>query len=245
LDKSLKIGHSITRLKSVDSTNNYVAMLYNDGKINHGCVIMAEEQTRGRGQRDNKWISNPNENILISICIEPINFLVEKQFDITCFTSIAISNYLNELGIKAEIKWPNDIMVNEKKIAGILIENQLKGNLIKFSNIGIGINVNQLNFNELKSTSIIKELNKKIPINKHLSLLLNSLNKTYESLFYFDNKIRNRYLSNLYQFNVLKKYKANNKLFYGKIIGVSKWGKLLIESQSKTLEFDNKEIKFI
>ena len=220
-------------------------MLYNDGKINHGCVIMAEEQTRGRGQRDTKWISNPNENILISICIEPINFLVEKQFDITCFTSIAISNYLNELGIKAEIKWPNDLMVNGKKIAGILIENQLKGNLIRFCNIGIGLNVNQLNFKSLNTTSVSKELNKKIDLNKHLSLLLNSVNKTYDSLFYFENKIRNRYLNNLYQFNVVKKYKANNKLFYGKIIGVSRWGKLLIESQDMTLEFDNKEIEFI
>jgi len=219
--------------------------MYNKGKINHGCVIMAEEQTRGRGQRDNNWISNSGENLLLSICIEPHDFSVDKQFDITCFASLSIIYYLKKNGIQATIKWPNDIMVNGKKIAGILIENQLKGRNIKFSNVGIGLNINQLIFSNLKATSISNELSKKININTHLNLLLNEINYVFNTLFYFQKKLRNEYLNNLYQFNKPCKYKTDKKIITGTIKGVTSWGKLIMENENQIIEFDNKEIKFI
>ena len=76
------IGHRIIHLTVVDSTNNYLTMLFNKGDIDHGCVIMADKQTRGRGQRDNNWESEAEKNIMLSLCIEPIKFSVLNQFDI-------------------------------------------------------------------------------------------------------------------------------------------------------------------
>jgi len=239
------IGHRIIHLPVIDSTNNYLTMLFNKGDINHGCVIMADKQTRGRGQRDSNWESEDGKNIMFSLCIEPQNFPVLKQFDISCFTSICIINFLNEIGISAKIKWPNDIMVHDQKIAGILIENQLTGKNIKLANIGIGININQINFNILNATSLIKELKSKRDISKDKSLIIEHLNIGYNTFFYNHNELRKEYLEHLYQYKITAKYKSKNGFFLGEITGISDWGKLRVKVDGQIIEFDNKEIEYI
>ena len=182
---------------------------------------------------------------MFSLCIEPQNFSVLKQFDISCFTSISIINFLNEIGISAKIKWPNDIMVFDKKIAGILIENQLSGKTIKLANIGIGINVNQINFSILNATSLIKELNKKRDISTDKSLIIEHLNIGYNNFFYNHNDLRKEYLKYLYQYKILAKYKSKDGFFLGEITGVSDWGKLQVKVGDQIIEFDNKEIEYL
>jgi len=140
------IGSEIIHFKSVDSTSNYIATLLKESKVVNGLVILADEQTEDRGQRGAKWQSTPSQNILCSFYIQHNELLINHQQNITHFVSLAIINCLNHFGLKAKIKWPNDIVIDNKKIAGILIENQFLGQKIKSSIIGIGLNVIQEDF---------------------------------------------------------------------------------------------------
>lgn len=109
----------------------------------HGDVIWVENQTKGRGQRGNSWNSVTGENLTFSLVIEPENLPAERQFYISKIVSISIVEILANFGLTAEIKWPNDIYINDRKIAGILIENDMQGANIAKSILGIGLNVNQ------------------------------------------------------------------------------------------------------
>ena len=113
----------------------------------HGDIIWAEQQTKGRGQRGNSWESAPGKNLTFSVVIQPQKLSAENQFYISKTVSIAVVEALSELGIPAEIKWPNDIYIGDRKVAGILIENDLQGSHIVKSVLGIGLNVNQSGFN--------------------------------------------------------------------------------------------------
>ena len=115
----------------------------------HGTVIRAISQTAGRGQRGNPWESEPGKNLTVSIVVRPDNISAGDQFLICRAVSVALVQLLDRVlprGLEAEIKWPNDIYVGDKKICGILIENSLTGSTIDRSILGIGLNVNQCDF---------------------------------------------------------------------------------------------------
>ncbi|MDE6644031.1 MAG: biotin--[acetyl-CoA-carboxylase] ligase [Muribaculaceae bacterium] len=115
----------------------------------HGTVIRAIAQTAGRGQRGNSWESESGKNLTVSIVVRPDNILAYEQFLICRAVSVALVQLLDRVlpgGIHAEIKWPNDIYVSDKKICGILIENSLTGITIDRSILGVGLNVNQREF---------------------------------------------------------------------------------------------------
>ena len=149
--------HDIIWLESVDSTNEECRRHISD--IDNLSVVAALSQTSGKGQRCNRWISSPGENLTFSVALkfpisggaatgksglEPMH--AYDQFVLSEITSLSVVELLAEHGIEAKIKWPNDIYVAEKKICGILIENSLRGEWIQHSIIGIGLNVNQRNF---------------------------------------------------------------------------------------------------
>ena len=129
----LPFGHRIIHLPSVDSTNNYTANLLREGKIGHGAVILADEQLAGRGQRGASWTSKAGENLLVTFLVTPDNLSVNDQEVLTQFITVSIADFLVKIGISASIKWPNDIYVDGKKLAGILIENALNGGNIATS----------------------------------------------------------------------------------------------------------------
>ena len=138
-----QIGRKIVRLESVDSTNNYTANLIKSGELVHGSVIMAVEQTNGRGQMGAEWLVKPGENLTFSIFLDNVNLSVDNQFFLTRLVSVSLIDFLANFNIPAMIKWPNDLFVNDKKIAGVLIENNVSGSFIQKSIIGIGLNVNE------------------------------------------------------------------------------------------------------
>src|SRR5690606_28910585 len=107
---------------------------------------MAKNQTQGRGQRDNSWLSEPNSNITFSFVLYPTFLNLQKHFILNMLISLGIVDWLKSLSVKASIKWPNDIMIGDKKVTGILIENSSNSREIKQSVIGIGVNVNQKQF---------------------------------------------------------------------------------------------------
>ena len=157
-----KIGHIIW-LDEVDSTNNMAKCHIDD--FSDMTVLSAVKQNKGRGQRGNTWSSIPGQNLTFSIILkhsqeDKPKIQAHKQFVLSELTSLALIELLSNYDIKAKIKWPNDIYVNDKKICGMLIENAIKGKLLNTSIIGIGLNVNQQEFNPSihpEPTSILKE----------------------------------------------------------------------------------------
>lgn len=136
-------GRSI--LKVIDSCTSTSAEI--DRTAPHGFALMAREQTAGRGQRGNSWEAEPDMNITLSVMLRPENLPAARQFEISEAVALAVADTVEAMGIgNVAVKWPNDIYVGDRKIAGILIENALSGSLISRSIAGIGLNVNQTEF---------------------------------------------------------------------------------------------------
>ncbi len=136
----------ITWHKCLESTNSDAKMHIDD--YDNLSVSAALSQEKGRGQSDHKWFATPGKNLTFTIILKPQGFAATDALFLTRITTLSLLSYLNTKGIKARIKWPNDIWVGEKKICGILIENTLDGPLVKYSLIGIGLNVNERNWPE-------------------------------------------------------------------------------------------------
>ena len=133
-------------LERVDSTNDEARRHISE--IDNLSVVSALEQTKGRGQRGNRWSSQPGENLTFSLVVKDFRIKANEQSAISQATALSLVDLLSRHEIKARIKWPNDIYAGDEKICGILIENSLKGSEIDWSIIGIGLNVNQTAFPE-------------------------------------------------------------------------------------------------
>ena len=133
-------------LERVDSTNDEARRHISE--IDNLSVVSALEQTKGRGQRGNTWLSMPGENLTFSLIVKDFRIKANEQSAISQATALSLTKLLGRHGIEARIKWPNDIYAGDNKICGILIENSLKGMEIDWSIIGIGLNVNQTSFPE-------------------------------------------------------------------------------------------------
>lgn len=149
--------NSIQWLNKTQSTNNELRT--KASSLDNLSIIAAYDQTAGRGQGDHTWYSSPNTNILCSVLYRFDKLDANKAIIITQVTTLAILDYLHSKGIEARIKWPNDIWVNNKKICGILIENIIENKLIKYSIVGIGLNINESTWPfELPNPVSLKEL---------------------------------------------------------------------------------------
>lgn len=244
---NLFIGKKIIELDSVDSTNNYLSNLTNKTNVLDGTVILAQKQTKGKGQRGNSWVSEDYKNLTFSVFIN-FNFIsIENNFLI----SIMVSNSLHELIScyceKSKIKWPNDIYVKNKKIGGILIENSIQKSKIKNSIIGIGFNVNQLSFNSnLNATSLSSEINKELNLHDLLAKFCSLLEKNYFLIKNGKiNELKSYYFSNLLGYQSERKYIVNGKTITGIITDVKNNGFLELELNNEVVLFDLKKIKFI
>ena len=133
-------------LERVDSTNDEARRHISE--IDNLSVVSALEQTKGRGQRGNRWSSQPGENLTFRLVVKDFRIKANEQSAISQATALSLVDLLSRHEIKARIKWPNDIYAGDEKICGILIENSLKGSEIDWSIIGIGLNVNQTAFPE-------------------------------------------------------------------------------------------------
>jgi len=241
--KQALFGKEIISLSNIDSTNNFAAKMLSENLCQNGAVILADLQTQGKGQRGNSWLSESGKNLLSSFVYKPDNLSVGNQTVLTWATSLSLLETLRKFNIEASIKWPNDIFVSSQKIAGILIENQLQGSLINCSIIGIGLNVNQENFNELKATSILLETD----INHSPRFVLNQLMKDMNNQFDYIKKkdfeyLKNEYESKLFKKNKLLKYADVNGAFFGEIIGTTNEGKLSIKRENRIVNYGLKEV---
>ncbi|MER3464073.1 MAG: biotin--[acetyl-CoA-carboxylase] ligase [Chitinophagaceae bacterium] len=144
--QNLKIGIPFIELQQVDSTNNYATALVRAGMAQSGTVVLAHEQTKGRGQRSKSWNTKGSGNITMSVLITPDRGL-EKMFLFSMAVAAGVHRFFNNhVPDDVTIKWPNDLYWRDRKAGGILIENIIQNGEWKYSVVGIGININQTDF---------------------------------------------------------------------------------------------------
>lgn len=240
---------TIHKFNELDSTNSFANQLLKSDKANHGDVIIAGFQSGGRGQSQNTWYSGKDKNMLLSVICKDININVTSLFYINMIVSIALYDILkiylkNE---KIEIKWPNDILVNESKIAGILIESNISGEKIKNLIIGIGLNVNEEEFPYyLNNACSLYTLSKNyFNIDEIAALFLDTFNISMTKYKDLEKKeIKDNYKSHLYGINIKKYFRRNGNRFSGIIKGINNSGQLIVDVNNEIINFNNKEIEF-
>lgn len=239
----------IVQLTSIDSTNNYAAKLIETRQVVNELVINARFQRQGRGQGNNRWDSDPSQNLTFTLVLKPNYLNGQSLFCLNQTISLGLIDFLFENQILARIKWPNDILVGCKKIAGILIENIFSGNTIDFAIIGIGVNVNQEYFPTLedKAISIKNLIGKDINLDFILHQLLNCIHQRLKFLKRGELElIQSEYKKHMYLFNHWGKFIANDKTFRAKIIDVKPTGELcMLDEEGITRTFVHKEVVFL
>lgn len=232
------------------STNDKCMEMASQG-ADEGLVIAAEFQSLGRGQRGNKWDSERGMNLTFSILARPTFLAVADQFYLSKVTSVAICDWLSaylppEL---VKIKWPNDIYIGNRKVAGLLIENSFSGRYMEISVVGIGINLNQINFSDEipNPTSLILETGKEILPENALGELLYCFKSRYESLIANERKkIDTDYLNLIYRKDIFCKYYSEGEEFDAKITDVLATGELILQTpEGEVKKFAFKEVTFI
>jgi len=237
----------LIKLNAIDSTNEYIKKNRDFLSEKELCVITFN-QTEGKGQRGNTWDSEPGCNLCISLYFSDLNINIKDLFNLNMLVSLNIIDILDSLFLKnLKIKWPNDILAENKKISGILIETFSKNKMIKDIIIGIGINVNQIDFNNLiNATSMALIMNKKYDLNILYKLFLEKFKSFSDEVKNINSsEIKLNYLNHLYGLYSLKKFEVNNLIFDAKISGVNKKGELILEIDGIIKEFNNQEIKLI
>ena len=229
----------------ISSTNDYALSIKNHFLFKEGLIITTNFQNNGKGQYCNSWHSEFAKNLLISIVIYP-KLSIKKKFDLNKIASLAVCELLRYFGLNAYIKWPNDIIVNDKKICGILIENIISNNIIKKSVIGFGININQTKFKKynIPATSL-KILNQKSYNIKKVKKEL--VNYFFNNLYlYRKKKLDNqKYNDLIYSLNTKKNYLIDDSIVEGVIREIDHSGNLVVSFSGKKKIFKEKEISYI
>ena len=239
----------IISLKEVESTNNYANQLVMSKAAEHGTVVLAQHQKKGRGQQGNSWESEPGMNMLASFILFPTKLPVIKQFHISKAASLALIDFLVTETDSVSIKWPNDLYIHNKKVAGILIENSVLGSYLSTSIIGIGLNLNQEKFisGAPNPVSLKQITGKNYDIEIIAEKITENLFKWYKLLE--TNKydyIDSAYLNHLFRINEWAVYSKNDDRFEARITGIGDFGQLILEDRNGNLtEYMFKEAEFV
>lgn len=190
--------------------------------------------------------AEPYKNITLSIFLKHDNLTVNEHFRLNQIVSLACVNFLNDFDKGFKIKWPNDLVHGNSKIAGILIENQLDKDKIKNSIVGIGLNVNQSEFGDFNASSLKNICFQEFNIQELILKLIHSLNEYFNVLLNKDyNFIQKAYEQNLWLFNEKSLFKDKDGEFKGQIIGISELGQLIVKKKSSIFKYQFKEIVFL
>lgn len=244
------IGSKIKYFDSLPSTNTFLSELLKQEKPQEGLIVSAGFQSGGRGQAGNSWESEACKNLIMSVLIYPTTISPEDQFLISMVISLGICDFLDQKTAGSKIKWPNDIYVNDDKIAGILIESSIMGNAIEYCIAGIGLNINQENFrsNAPNPVSLCQITGKMYDLTDLLKELSLSLDIRYKQLLAEDYRIiADEYMRRLFRLKEWHKYSDSSGKFEGRIISVREDGKVSIEKRISGIvsEYLYKEVEFI
>lgn len=234
-------------LPSCHSTNEIAQNLVKAG-YREGTVVITDDQFAGKGQTGNEWQSQAGKNLTFSLILQPTFIKPHEQFLLTIAVSLALQACLEEhLSGKVRIKWPNDIYFGDKKIAGILIENILRGNSYDYAVVGIGLNVNQEDFPKLeKATSMKRVSHQAFALNILLNSLLEALEQQYNRLK--SGKLadmRKEYHENLLGLGEDRHFRTADHEFEGVIQATDELGRLIVWSPEETYFFNHKEVEML
>lgn len=241
---------NVITLKTVDSTNRYLKdLLRTTLSLPNFLTVFTPQQTAGRGQYGAKWDSQPFVNLTFSVLYAPKYLTLEDAFLLNMAVPIAVLRALDSYGVaETFIKWPNDIILQDKKIGGILIENIVSGQLVEKSVIGIGLNVNQMNFEGLPKASSLRKI---VGESFEVELLMEEIVLQMETLLptFLEKGFEGGYRS--YQKYLFRKDKVSafrqkeGINFMGVIKGVAPTGRLLVETEIGIRSFELKEIELL
>ncbi len=240
----------IIKLNAIDSTNSYLRKLASKKKLDDFTVVITEHQTKGRGQIGTVWNSEKGKNLTCSVFKRNTGVSLDDQFYISMVTSLALIKTLQLFQVpKLAVKWPNDILSEQKKICGILIENVIKNHDIEASIIGIGLNVNQTQFKNLPQASSLRNLTGTVfSIDELLTRIVEQMVYYFEKLEKGKHSlIKRAYEALLFRKNKPSTFKdAKGNLFSGFIKGVNAEGNLQILQEDDILnEYDLKEVTLL
>ena len=240
------------KVKELTSTNDYLAELCKRGEAEEFHTVIAELQTSGKGQRGNSWESEPGKNLTFSIVLYPTAIEANKQFYLSMLASIAIIDTLTDYTDGFSIKWPNDIYWHDKKICGILIENELEGKYLSQSIIGIGLNVNQSIFlssvpNPVSLFQIIgKEINREEVFSKIIHAILGGYKALEGDFKEASDAISHLYKKFLYRKNGFHLFQDKDGAFSAQIHDVGNDGYLYLEDTENNIrKYAFKEVTYI
>jgi BirA family biotin operon repressor/biotin-[acetyl-CoA-carboxylase] ligase len=247
--KTLFLGKKVEYLTQCHSTNDLMASHIRNGSNIEGDIIVSGFQSGGKGQRGNVWVSEPDKNLLFSLNLRPTFLEINKVYLINVMIGVAILQTLNKFipNNKIEIKWPNDIYVNDSKIAGVLVETFLGKGVIDNVIVGIGLNVNQTYFPLSTATSMLKEANKTTwDLSIVLEDLLLSVEAEYIKLKSGDTKsLLYKYQQALRWRGEIHQYQVKGENIDGEIIGINDKGRLVVKHNNRLASYDLKEIRFM
>jgi len=239
----------LIKLDAIDSTNEFLKGLSNKQEVENFTVITAENQLKGKGQMGAKWDSEVGKNLIMSVLVRNFLFDTESVFNLNIVISLAVIRVLETYNIpELSIKWPNDIMSANKKIGGILIENSIKGDGTIISIVGLGLNINQTQFDNLpRASSLAVICNSNFDKEEILFKIVATME---EMIAHFNEKaepIWEEYSNKLFKIGIPTAFADQNDTnFMGIIIGVSPIGKLQIQLEDDSIrEFNLKEVQML
>ncbi len=242
------LSKKIAVLEKVDSTNNYAMALIKKGAAVSENAVLAMEQTQGKGRRGKRWTSSNGENLLLSIMLEMQWLPLFRQFEFSVAVALGCHDFISKRQpLETFIKWPNDIFINDRKAGGVLIESVVKGAIWQWAVVGIGINVNQVKFDDnIYPPTSLKQItgihyNVLIMAEELHTLVLNRIAEMKEKDF---SLLLTEYNEKLFGRNRVMKLKKDNSVFETEIIGVSQSGQLITrDALERRFNFDEVEWK--
>lgn len=227
------IGKELIELGSVDSTNKEAAELLALSQAVHGTVILAHRQTDGRGQRGRSWTSSAGLDLTLSIVLMPRKLKASEQFGLAKVAALAVQEVVQaRVRNETRIKWPNDVLVDRRKIAGILIKNEVLGGLVQNAIVGIGLNVNSKELDEAYlPTSLLLETGKEHDRKALLDVLLETFERRWEQWEQGDPAIATDYSALLWAKGRWSPFELDGKPITARPVDVDADGRLIVETQ--------------
>lgn len=233
----------------IDSTNAYLQRQQSEGDIRNW-VVSADEQTAGKGMGNNGWESEVGKNLTFSLAVDMGFLPAERQFLLSEAVPLGIIEVLDTLlpVEKLSIKWPNDIFYENRKLAGILINSTIKANMMDVSIIGIGLNVNQMNFQDWPTHPISMRMitGKDYDLQPLMEQIAERLLIKVKQLQSDPEAIEREYLNRLFRYRIWADYQVNDKVMRLFMTGIAPFGRLqLVDEQQQLHQYEIKQIKFV
>jgi BirA family biotin operon repressor/biotin-[acetyl-CoA-carboxylase] ligase len=236
-------------IQQADSTNKYAMEKVSEGLAQHLDAWFAIDQTEGKGQRGKNWCSNPGENITFSVVIRPQQCFQKKQFAFNAFIALVCRNFVSRvLEMDVQIKWPNDLFINDSKSGGILIANRIVGKNWEWAVVGIGINVNQIDVPEnlFAATSFKKITNTDFePILLAKQLHKDLIEAIESKSLINESQIWEKYNQHLFKKGQLSRFKINGVEINATVSFVNHQGLMVLAQNGKETSYHLGEIEWM